>query len=80
MMEWLDKNPDASSDKVNEKEDEFNEKLEKEIKNKNARRDALFDTNNIRNRLNDNNDELGELSSNDKKKKYKMLFKSLKIG
>jgi len=36
-------------------------------KNKNSRRDALFDTNSIRNRINDDND-LGQLSSNDKKK------------
>jgi len=65
--------------KLKKKENDFAEKVDGAEKNKNSRRDALFDTNSIRNRINDDND-LGQLSSNDKKKKFKMLYKNLKIG
>jgi len=68
VLDWIDKNPDAKIDEVEEKKEKLEDSIDKAEKKAKFRREILSDNNKIRNRMDDKNDPLSELSSNDKKK------------
>jgi hypothetical protein len=68
LLNWIDKNSDANSDEIDSKENEFKSNVEKEDKKKKFKRDIICDLNNLRNRLNNDDESISNISENDKKK------------